>query len=93
MLPLQILRVQGNSMVPSIKQGSYAVMLKYVKIKEGDVVVAIVGSKPIIKRVKKIENNNYTLAGDNKEESTDSRNFGPVNKKEIQGKIVWVIQK
>ncbi len=64
-------------------------------LKPGDVVVL---SDPrdgrrIVKRVEKILDGDleekYHVLGDNKNESTDSRVFGPVSKESILGKVVW----
>lgn len=56
----------------------------------GDVVV-LKREKYIIKRIAKVENNKFYIIGDNKKESTDSRSFGWVNKKEIVGKVILKI--
>lgn len=42
----------------------------------------------IIKRINKIKNNKYFVLGDNSKESTDSRSFGWISKKEIVGKVI-----
>ncbi len=44
--------------------------------------------KILIKRISKIKNNKYFVSGDNKSESTDSRAFGWVTKKDIIGKVI-----
>lgn len=47
--------------------------------------------KTIIKRIIKIENNRYFVEGDNKAASTDSRDFGMIDKDNIIGKVVFVL--
>ncbi len=44
--------------------------------------------KILIKRIVKIKNKKYFVMGDNKSESTDSRAFGWITKKDIIGKVV-----
>lgn len=45
--------------------------------------------KLIVKRIAKIKDNTYFLLGDNESESTDSRHFGYVKKKQIVGKVIY----
>lgn len=54
--------------------------------KIGDLIV-LKQRQYIIKRIKKIKNDKYFVVGDNKKESTDSRKFGWISKKEIVGKV------
>ena len=55
--------------------------------KIGDLIV-LKREKYIIKRIKKIKNNKYFVVGDNKKESTDSRRFGWIDRKDIVGKVL-----
>lgn len=48
-----------------------------------------VAGKEMIKRIQKIRGNEYFVVGDNKKESTDSRNFGWIKKDQIIGKVIW----
>lgn len=56
----------------------------------GDLVV-LNREKYIIKRIKKIDGDRFFVEGDNSRESTDSRNFGWINRKEIVGKVIYKI--
>ncbi len=60
------------------------------KPKIGDLVV-LRKKKYMIKRIKKIKDNEFFVVGDNKKESTDSRQFGWIRKKEIIGKAFFKI--
>jgi len=66
--------------------------LSYIfsKPKIGDIVV-LKKEKYIIKRIAKIRKEQVFLLGDNKKESSDSRVFGWINKKEIVGKVIFKI--
>lgn len=59
------------------------------KPKAGDVIALKnpKNKKHIIKRIQKIQNGKYFVVGDNKKESTDSREFGLISKNEIIGKV------
>ena len=45
-------------------------------------------SKVLIKRIQKIEQNKYFVTGDNKQASTDSRQFGMIKKSDIIGRVL-----
>lgn len=60
------------------------------KPKIGDLIVLKRGQY-MIKRIEKIRENEFFVVGDNKKESTDSREFGWVSKKEIVGKVILKI--
>lgn len=46
------------------------------------------GGKYIVKRIQKIKKGNVFVVGDSREESTDSRNFGWISRKEILYKVL-----
>tara|TARA_Y100001968_G_C19451898_1_gene769269 strand:- start:5978 stop:6265 length:288 start_codon:yes stop_codon:yes gene_type:complete len=79
-------------MEPLLNSGDF-VIYKPLKqamflLKRGSIVVAehpYIANKLILKRIEKIEENGYFLIGDNKESSSDSRNFGIVNSNQIIG--------
>lgn len=61
----------------------------FYKPKVGDIVVIKYDGKEMVKRVEKIENGQIFVEGDNKQESTDSRDFGSVSKDKIIGKVIF----
>lgn len=86
-----IRRIVGSSMKPSLFEGDIIIARKKTRIQTGDIVIAKRGNKEIIKRVKRISKNKYYLVGDNKKSSTDSRDFGAVQRKDIIAVAVFVI--
>lgn len=92
--PVLKFKVSGNSMSPYVRGGNFmlvdrlAYFLKKPKINQ---IVVLKKERYIIKRVTKIMNDRYFVLGDNKEESTDSREFGWVEKKDIVGKVIFKI--
>ena len=52
-------------------------------------VIVLKRQKYIIKRITKEDRGKFFVEGDNKKESTDSRDFGWVFKKEIFGKVIY----
>ena len=90
--PLKKFRIHGKSMNPSFTEGSFVLVWTWFKdLREGDVVIARSQKRLIIKRIKKVKNRKYFLVGDNEKESTDSRSFGFVKKKDILGKVLFGI--
>lgn len=86
--------VRGESMEPTYKEGDAVLVNRlaflFKKPKIGDVIVLSNPKKNIIviKRIYKISSKGYFVVGDNKNESTDSRHFGWIFKKEIIGKVM-----
>ncbi len=66
--------------------------LSYIfrKPKIGDIIVLHrkKDKRYIIKRIVKIHNDQYFVEGENKKESTDSRQFGSIGKDNIIGKVI-----
>ncbi|TSC86252.1 MAG: nickel-type superoxide dismutase maturation protease [Microgenomates group bacterium Gr01-1014_7] len=79
-------------MFPDLQPGQDVLSFNwFIKPKIGDIV--IVQSEKFkaqsVKRIKKINGNKVWIEGDNWEESTDSRHFGPINADQIVGKLIY----
>jgi nickel-type superoxide dismutase maturation protease len=83
-------RVEGNSMLPALKDGDAVLIDPREKVVGGDIVLANHPFKKSVKILKRLEHfddkGDLFLAGDNREESTDSRTFGAVPLKYLIGK-------
>jgi nickel-type superoxide dismutase maturation protease len=96
---IQILKVTGESLSPFFLEGDFVVVSKIPfilrKIKAGDMVVfrhPVYGT--MIKKVEHIspDGEEYFVIGTHPE-STDSRQFGPLRRRQLIGKVVWHIGK
>ena len=89
--------ISGNSMVPSLLPGDWVLVDEHAYRRRlphrGDIVVASDPREPnrtIVKRVTGIDlHGAIRLEGDNAEESTDSRLFGPVPAANLRGRVRW----
>ncbi len=76
-------------MLPRYKPGISVITFNwFYKPKLGDVVVAKVEKKLIIKRIQKIEKSKILLKGDNKK---DSKEFGWIEKVDIIGRVIFSV--
>lgn len=82
-------RVVGNSMYPTLQHGQIVCVHQLRNFKEGQVVVAYVKGREVIKRITRISGNQVYLEGDNPESSTDSRSYGPIIDTHIDGVVFW----
>lgn len=83
--------VRGNSMLPGLWDGQRLLVvpkLPFMRFRQGDLVLLSSYKKTIVKRLAKIEKDNFFVQGDNLAESTDSRHFGAVKKADIIGKVL-----
>ncbi len=87
-------------MMPTISEGDLIIYKPYKDkedlLFEGSLVVVkypINKKKLIIKRIAKIDSSKIMLLGDNQSKSTDSRQFGEINKSQIQGVVETIISK
>ena len=85
-------RVVGTSMLPSLKQGDVVVGQRGKQPRVGDIVIAWVHDKEVIKRISQVTNEGYELLGDNKAVSTDSRTYGFVERQHIRGVVIKTIK-
>lgn len=87
---LSLFKVEGHSMEPTLRYGSFVLASSVTYIlkepKVGDIVLFENGNKTIIKEIRKILNDKYFVEGENKK---DSKNFAPIKKKDILGKIIF----
>lgn len=92
--PFIFYSVSGRSMYPSFIHGQIVLAQKkwfFCFYRKGDVIIFTDPIKHlrIIKRIQKIKKESLYLIGDNKKESTDSRNFGWIDKKYTIGKVIF----
>lgn len=81
-------------MLPFVRDGDVVVVHEHKPITLGDVIVVQHPFKSayMVKRVFAIDaEGRYELRGDNPAESTDSRNFGPVQRALIIGVVTSII--
>lgn len=95
---LRLLKVRGSSLWPDFHAGDFVltagVPFPLGKIKNGDVIVfRQPGYGTLIKRVQQVleEGQAFDVRG-TQITSTDSRNFGPVPKAHVSGKVIWHIR-
>jgi len=74
-------------MSPSLRSGDILVV-KQSPLKRGNIVIASVKGREVIKRIDKIQDDTVYLLGDNLAHSTDSRAYGFVSKQAILGVVM-----
>lgn len=83
--------IEGNSMLPVLKDGDAVLIDGSEKVSEGDIVLVNHPFKESVKILKRVKNfddkGDLFLTGDNRKESTDSRTFGAVPLKYLIGKV------
>ena len=95
----RLLKVRGHSLFPDFRDGDYVLAARVPfpsgKIRAGDVIVFHQpGYGLLIKRVHRVlqGGRSFDVRG-TAVESADSRNFGPVDRGDITGKVIWHIRK
>lgn len=84
--------VTGWSMGPGLRPGDRLLVLGRLPARPGAVVVAADPRRPsrrIVKRVVSVGPSGIVLAGDDPARSTDSRHFGPVPPRLVEGRAAW----
>lgn len=78
-------------MLPALENGDKVLVRPPKELKIGDIIVAKHPFRltPIIKRITKFSTcGKLFLSGDNPQESTDSRTFGEIDRKDVLGIVV-----
>ncbi len=96
---IQILKVTGESLSPFFLEGDFVVVSKIPfvlrRIRAGDIVVfKQPGYGTMIKKIDHLstDGNEIFVLGTHPE-STDSRQFGPLSRRQLVGKVIWHIKK
>ncbi|TLZ83380.1 MAG: nickel-type superoxide dismutase maturation protease [Methanobacteriota archaeon] len=97
MFPLRRFRVEDDSMRPELATGDYVLVNRWAyrfrPPAKGDIVVVRDPETPdrfLVKRISDVPDaGQIRLAGDNANRSRDSRTFGPIDLREIVGKV-WI---
>ena len=84
-------------MLPTLKPGTSVISFNWYyhifPLKSDELVVALVNNTMVVKRIKKVgEKDKIWIEGDNKNESTDSREFGWIPKSNLVGKVIRIIE-
>ena len=94
---LRVIKVTGESLSPEYQEGDYVVVATIPfflhRIRAGDVIVFRQSQYgTMIKRVEHVleEGRQYFVVGAHPQ-SVDSRQFGPVSREALIGKLVWHI--
>ena len=87
---IYFLRVQGDSMSPTLDDGCSVLALspKIVRVRPGCVIAFRRSEQLYIKRALSREGDGWFVVGDNPSRSTDSRRFGPVDESAIRAVVV-----
>lgn len=85
--PLFFRQVVGDSMNPTLSNGKIVVCTSLLAPKNNQVIVFIHNSEKI-KRIKSITKEKIFVVGDNLESSTDSREFGAINRSQVVGRVI-----
>jgi nickel-type superoxide dismutase maturation protease len=97
------IEIQGSSMAPTLVPGDWALAVSGRRTRAGQVVVVEHPGRPgyeMVKRVmalpgepvgeRTLSDDEYWIEGDNADESTDSRHFGPIRGQHLKAQVLLV---
>ncbi len=88
--PLALRRVDGHSMAPRLLDGRVVLVNRwFTPLRVGDIVVVRHDGKEKIKRITQLDNERVFISGDNRLKSTDSHDFGWLNRDAVVAKLLW----
>jgi nickel-type superoxide dismutase maturation protease len=84
--------VEGTSMSPTLTGGDRLLVVRRAGLRIGDIVALADPRSPdrvLVKRVVSVTGSAVEVVGDNSRSSTDSRAFGPVDRRAVMGRVVY----
>jgi len=91
---LKFIKVTGSSLYPEYKEGDYVMVITvpFLPFKKGDTIVFQQSEYGVmIKHIEKIDSDKILVTGTHPN-SVDSRQFGPIDRINVIGKVVWHIK-
>lgn len=91
---IKFIKVKGDSLLPEYKEGDYVMILtnRFFSFKVGDTVVfkhSEYGT--MIKNIDVLDSDKIHVVGTHPY-SIDSRQFGPIRRSDVVGKVIWHIK-
>lgn len=89
--------IKGKSMSPTLNPGDIVLASSLPYLFRGPNINEVIvcweprSRKILVKRIIKLDKDAYFITGDNPEESTDSNSFGPIMRRDIIGKVIFVL--
>ena len=90
--PFRRVQVHGDSMRPALQPGDRLLVVSLLRPRPGDVVAVVDprdGRLVMAKRVSSVDRDTIEVLGDDPAASTDSRTFGPVDRRLVLGRAVY----
>lgn len=81
--------VRGRSMMPTLHPGDRVLCLPWRRYRVGHIVIAQLDQTRGIKRISKLSDRGAWLVGDNKTQSTDSRELGWIPLSQLNGRVIY----
>lgn len=82
-------RVIGSSMEPTLRQGQIVLCHQVRNFKKGQIVVAFVGGREVVKRISKIEEGTIFLSVDDNKHAHNGKYFAKITDSKIEGVVFW----
>ena len=92
LLPWQLVRVSGPSMVPTLYDGDSVIVRHGARVEPGDVVLASFRAMPdrlVLKRAVGVRDGGWWLASDNAAAGGDSASHGVAD---VHARVTWIVR-
>ena len=80
-------------MMPTLKHDQIVLVSRARNFKDGDVIVAFMDGREVIKRITQYKDGQVFLEGDNRTASTDSNTHGWLVDRHVEGKVIFPFTK
>lgn len=89
LFPFRCYKISGTSMEPHFHANERVLICTWSIIRPGDIVVCRAEAKTLLKKVDHKEGNRFFVIGENRTASTDSHDFGCIDRSAILGKVLF----